>query len=104
LFAKDDASFCPHSFCFNSLFDLLFQQFDLPNPIVFSFYFVATWFGFAILAKSIWRLDLANHVTGPRFGKMVCQTILPVLELLEWFAKSIWHLDLANHFAGHRFA
>jgi hypothetical protein len=30
---------------------------------------------------------------------LVCQTILPDLDLPEWFAKLIWHLYLANHFA-----
>jgi hypothetical protein len=59
-------------------------------------------------AKSIWHLDLANFIAGPRFAKTVWQSILPDIDLPKWFAKSIWHLDLqiglANHFSGPRFA
>jgi hypothetical protein len=67
-------------------------------------------------AKTVCQIDLAfrlqiglpKHFARPRVAKMVCQSILPDLDLPKQFAKSIWHLDLQiglpKHFAGRRFA
>jgi hypothetical protein len=50
-------------------------------------------------AKSIWHLDLANYVAGPRFAKTVWQTCLANHLGKSRSSKMVCQIDLAFTFA-----